>query len=65
MLEIGILIFGIILLILGKVSLTKFEKTPSEKPRGLQRLVIINHLFAKFTQTNHAQTRCVSLDQTN
>ena len=32
-----------------------------EKPRGLQRLVIINYLFAKFTQTNHAQTRYVLL----
>jgi|TARA_R110002033_G_scaffold170920_1_gene214785 hypothetical protein len=31
MLEIGILIFGIILLILGKVSLTKFEKTRTDK----------------------------------
>jgi len=28
-----------------------------EKPRGLQRLVIVYYFFAKFTQTNHAQTR--------
>ena len=47
---------------LTSFSFGKTSRLPVGR-QGLQRLVIINYLFAKFTQTNHAQTRCNTFDQ--
>ena len=45
MLEIGILIFGIILLILGKISFNKFERNQTDKENNSGVFLQLNTLL--------------------